>query len=792
MPVQLQPYQSMYVDFKSPEISAALNARYLRNYTAQDKLQESLTQLKAAPFEGDMKLRQQLIENTQKQLTQLSERGDYENLTVPIMQTAKKFTASATPLMQNYQAFQTYAESLKEAYKEEKLDYEDYMGTLLLAKSRYSGLTLDENGNATNLFTGIDPVYNPDIQGRMHDALNGIVAEEFGMDAKIVGMDTTAGTIQVMKEGKIKTVSSKRVSSVMDMVMSDPQVRSYLDRKGTIRAANMSEDDLGTLKSTRLKQINSEVSRLQKELSKADSDEERSNIESYIGNLLTNAGTIESMQTPEQLRAWAATENAAQMEQTYRNAAQSRYGYYSQTVDTQIGPEWLQTIAGNGGLGASSIYTGVTGTITEVTNPEGNTTAALTSSIQGYATTLNQFEDPKYMEDKYGLPLTGSEILNMSEADFMKNFPQFGSSTAFTKAKSAIQTAKAMKMATEKRLSEVRNTLNISSEEEISDIKSNVQGADAALAAIMSGMNVSEAEALDLFMGYVATKQDIAARSIPGSQNTPEFDGALDGPTLLQMEKIFGATKGMFNESNGSIAGRNVNSIYRDVKTSRQANLDAIDNYLEENSATTASMPVFNTIPFYMSKKEKSDFDEMFSSGNSAIGGSVYLDGKGQSVSFELAVQDMAELQPKSEGFDVGSAKLASYTFAPYNLSGTGGTMQLDYVDKDDKRVTVAMPMSQIDNPAINRFEASPFAKFATIVGAQRARQVENIVVPVYDANNNRFEIQIKMQDASGASTAKILYPNGDLYKQYAFEDMLKQDGPLAALIANGGRIEYL
>ena len=786
MPVTYQPYKSMFVDFKSPEISAMLNKRYLENYTAQTEIQDQLSALKAAPFEGDQKARRQLIEQTQGTINKLTERGDYENLTMPVMQAAQTYSKQSKPIQQNYEAYQSYAASLKEDYDKDRIDYEDYMGTLNLASENYSGLQFDAQGNAINTFRGLDPVYNPNIQERMDDALNGIVAEEFGMDARIVGMDTTAGTIQVMKEGKVKTVSSDRVTSVMNMVMSDPQVTSYLDRKGAIQAMGMSEEGLAKMKITRMGQIQQDLSRVQEEIGKTKDPEERAQLESMAANLLTNAGTIEGMNTPEQLRAWAATERAKQIEGTYRNAAQSRYGYYSKTVDTQIAPEWMQAIAGNGGLGASSIYTAVPGALTAMTNPDGMTLNAISGSIAGYSNTLAQLEDPEYMNRQYGLPLSGSEVLNMSAQDFQQRFPSYDMAL-FSKAKAAVTTATAMKVASEKRIEEVRRELNLSVGEELSSIRTNVVGAAEALDMISSSLKVDEAQALDIFYAYINDRQNMLSFT-PG--DLTDKTKTLSPEVMGKLEKVFGASNKMFSTDYGYVNGRSLGAIHNEVKNSFARNNAVIDEYLEQNSTTVTSMPVMTTIPFYMSDTERKNLTGFLASGNAAIASNAYLDATGNMVSFDLAVESVLPLQPKSEGFDTGSAELISSAFAPYNLSGTGGTMQMQYKDKNDVTVTVAMPFSAIDNPGINRYEGSEFNKFATIVGTQRARNIQDIVVAAYDANNNRFELKINMNDG-GANTVIAVDAEGNEFAKYDFDTMLKPGGPIDNLVKRGGRLEF-
>jgi len=606
-------------------------------------------------------------------------------------------------------------------------------------------------------------------------------------------MDTSAGTIQVMKEGKIKTVSSDRVTSVMNMVMSDPQVTSYLDRKGAIQAMGMSEKELAEMKLTRMGQIQQTLSKVQEELGKTKDPEERAQLESMAANLLTNAGTIEGMNTPEQLRAWAATERAKQIEGTYRNAAQSRYGYYSQTVDTQIAPQWMQAIAGNGGVGASSIYTSVPGALTAVNNPDGATVDAITASIANYSTTLNQLQDPEYMKQQYGLPISGSEILNMSTEDFQQRFPTYDISL-FNKAKSAVTTATAMKAAAQTRLAEVRNTLNLSTDTFVENVKASVVGAAPLLSQISSELNISEAEAIDL-LRYKFSKSTAGPSGLIstilgalGESGEPEYEEP-NAAAMQSLNKILFDTDGVTLKQ---FDGRGVGAIFNGIEYLYKGDVNKIDEYLEQNSTTISSMPVSTTIPFYMSDAEKRSLQEMFKSGTAAVSGEgAYLDASGNLVSFDLAVESIMPLQRNAQGFDTSTAKLVSSMFAPYNISGTGGTMQLQYEDENGKSVYVAMPFIAIDNPGINRYEGSIFNKFATIVGSKRARNVENITIAAYDANNNRFELRVNMVDG-GAKTVTAVDAAGNDFAVYDFDTMLQPGGPLDNLQKRGGRIEYL
>lgn len=808
MPVTYQPYKSMFVDFKSPEISQMLNQRYLDNFNAQNALQDKLTSLQAAPFEADQKMRADLISEVQGQIESLSNRGDYENLTLPVTKLAQSYKERSAPIMQNAAAYQAYKAQLDEDYKEGRIKYDDYQGTLALSRKAYSGLTVGADGTP-NYFSGLPVVYDPNIEERMKDALSGIVAEEYGTDSKIVGVNSKNGILTVQTQEGIKEVSSERVQGVMDMIMSSGDVTAYLDRKAEINTAFLSGEELLNKKAGALQNMQLALGTYQEALNKSKNPEERAQLESIVAGILSEAGELQNLNDPEELRAKFRNEERNNLDSTYRNAATSRYAYTQKESlrHEEYAPEWVNE-ANSSGLAAKSIYTAVPGVLTEMVNPEGVTVGALSGSITNYQEQLNKYEDPNFMADTYGISITGTELLEMNQEQFKAAFPGYDISM-FRKAKQAVSTTKAMKIATERGLQEAKAITGIDQTKFLVDVKNNVPAAAEATSLIAKELGVDEEKALELFSTYArfvrenGTTAFVVAPANLLSTLLP-VDKLLTSETRLNHlanaednplgEEVFNKINSLFPK--GYIGNKKIERVAARLSGLESNYEEDLNDYLEENRSVVTSTPVFTDIPVYMTKAEKGSFYEAFKPGQPPVDAFGYLDVQGKSRSFQEAVESVSEVQPSAEDFDIPTAQLAQVRMAPYNLSGTGGTFQMTYKDKDNRNVTVAVPMTNVKNPGIERYLSSPYATFADMVGAQHARSVSDIRVPYYSADGTRYEMKVNFND-SGANTVTILDSDGSAAAVYDFNTVLSPTNsegvptPIARIIANGGRIAY-
>lgn len=768
---------SQFVDPMSTEIGDMLRDRYLTNYQASSAVEQEMANLVAAPFEGDKKLRDNLVKETQMQLKNVAERGDYENMTLPVMNAAKRYNMESAPIKQNYELYTSYVDGMKKAYEEGTIDYEQYMGNIQLSNAQNSGLSKDPQGRYTGYFQGVDSINLTDvqIQERIHDALQGIVAEEYGLGAEIVGMNSPKGTLYVMQEGEVKEVSNSRVQSVMDMIMSDPQVRFYTQRKGEIRAINVTDEELLEKRQQTLSAYNTQILRLQEEKEKASTEEQKAQYNDVIMQLQSAAGRLFETTDPAALRGLYIQDQANSIEQQFRDSAGARYGYRSGKIKTSILPEYAQLI--NSDPTPSEVqgtYTAIPGEIQQITNPDGNTYSALVGSIAAQGQILESMEDVDYMQSAFNIPLTGAEIMKMSSQEFAQMYPNI-SVSFFEEAKSVVMSATAKKAAMEKRIQEVRETLGYD-QEELERVKTNVNGASDVINAAVNKFGISEEEAMNLLSGYIRTRQNLSNMNQRKERDpqTGEVLYFINKDIYNEMNEMFGVStdgSALFQRT-PEYKGIRIHDIVRGIDKINNDVIYEIDNWLSENSTTSVQMPTYDNMPFnfQLTDAEKRSLDDAFGKGKPIPRGTTYYNEAGQLTSLEEAVESRAHRIGGE--FDTASAKIAGYRFSPYDYSSMGGTIQITLQDSKGRQITIPTPMAQVSNPGLDRYKRSNINQFATIVGQQHARQVRDIIVPLVNAQtgeasslvvnigdvseNNRFSGSVQSLNAEGERVGKL------------------------------------
>ena len=793
---------SQFVDPMSTEISEGLRKQFLSNYQAVNAVESELAMLQAAPFPNDKKMRNDLVNSTTSLLANVARRGDYENMTIPVMNASKKYQIESAPIRQNYELYTTYQTEQEELYKEGEIDYEQYLGNIALSNNSYTGLSQDESGRHTNYFTGVTPINTTDdkIQKRMHDALNGIVAEEFGSGAEITGINSATGQVKVLVEGEIKTVSNRRVREVMNMLMSDRQIQMYMQRKGQIRAVQLDDNDLFKFKEDSIEMYSNEIAALEEEIEKTTDKDKKAAYEQQLQGYIAAAGKFAETNDTETLRGMYAATEASGIEQQFRSAAANRYGYYTEKTNLSVLPEWAQLVNGANPL-TPGPSTAIPGLIAQTTNPSGSTFEDLSTSSANQQDILHQMEDLEYMQNTFKIPLTGSEILEMTEAEFQQAHPDI-SVQLLRKAQQVAHGAVATKAAIDRRINEIKTTLNLETGTETQDIKSNVAGAAEMLEAIAAKFNVSENEAVNMLVGYVNTIQDEAAIGSMGGVGITHSDPNFVRLTnMSELDTLFGRDtsgelKGAF--SNPKYNGKSVHKVVRGISSIRQNTIDKIDDYLEDNSTITTSFPTYDNMPFgfALSKAEQASLEATFTKSGPPPS-MTYYDVNGNLAPFEDAVESMGELFPGD--FDAATAEIASVRYSPYDYSSAGATIVLTLNDDNEQSIQVTTPMSQVQNSGIDRYLNSNINRFAAIVGQQYSRQVEDIIIPLKrpDGKMTYFAVDIadtskgEKFDGTVQGLDKDGKKTGNIYTIGEFTDPNPANGILMLLQKDGILVSY-
>ena len=254
--------RSMYVDPRSVQISNTLKERYAANFQAADELDAQLSLLKVADFQGDMSMKKELLQSTRSQLELLSERGDYENLSLPVAKTAADFRRKYIPLEENFNKYQTYMKKVEDMYANGDIDAETYRSAADMSKHGYTGLQVDQDGNIDpkSYFSGVSLVKDVEIFPLVEESIKGIVAEEFGSQAQYLGQGPD-GRFKVSTSEGVTFVSADRVQAIYQEVLARPDVQAALSQKAKLRTYNL---DGTQIKNT----IGTDIEMYQEELAK--------------------------------------------------------------------------------------------------------------------------------------------------------------------------------------------------------------------------------------------------------------------------------------------------------------------------------------------------------------------------------------------------------------------------------------------------------------------------------------------------------------------------------------------
>lgn len=251
---------SQFVDPGSTEIADLLRERYLSIYSSADATGQALAELPVANFNNDQQMYRELYSNTQSELDNIANRGDYENMFLPVSKLARKYKETATPLQNNYQRYMDDLQEKKDLLDEGKITMSDYEGWLRKSKMKmgqddyepYMGLTIGEDGRVNkNSYYNATPVAQyVDVNDEILTALNKLPQVKRGgaKVKRILDPDSNGLVFAVEEQGQIvEYIPPEVVDAVTANILDRPDVSAYMEQSADFGVLDMPEAKLNQI-----------------------------------------------------------------------------------------------------------------------------------------------------------------------------------------------------------------------------------------------------------------------------------------------------------------------------------------------------------------------------------------------------------------------------------------------------------------------------------------------------------------------------------------------------------------
>jgi len=225
---------SGYVD-PTPEGLNKAYQRHMDNLINNESLRRQAASLKAAPFEGDQKMRRDLLSSTDSALNAVAQEasknsfGNLSNFTNSVLRAGTLYQKGAAPLTENLKRYQTYQQQLSDSLEKGDIDADDYNINLGLSTSTYKGLEVNEEGDANNYFQGVKAWQDPKLLDMINKAMTNISVDGNLVVQDIIGFNN--GMYDVRTTQGIKQIHPDKVNAALNGVFNDPRVQGYYGRK---------------------------------------------------------------------------------------------------------------------------------------------------------------------------------------------------------------------------------------------------------------------------------------------------------------------------------------------------------------------------------------------------------------------------------------------------------------------------------------------------------------------------------------------------------------------------------
>jgi len=404
---------SQFVDPGSTEIADLLRERYLSIYSSADATGQALAELPVANFNNDQQMYRELYSDTQSELDNIANRGDYENMFLPVSKLARKYKETATPLQNNYQRYMDDLQEKKDLLDEGKITMSDYEGWLRKSKMKmgqddyepYMGLTIGEDGRVNrNSYYNATPVAQyVDVNDEILTALNKLPEIKRGgaKVKRVLDPDSNGLVFAIEEQGQIvEYVPPEVVDAVTANVLNRPDISAYMEQSA----------DFGTLDMPEAK-LNQIIARGIQQFADDDSETNRPYI-NQLTDVLQNGSAGMKRRAAKSLLFDSSRNNYMQMARASRQP--SAYGGSSSiTYESAL----TNKLAEINTAAANEPYTPVipgeqfTAPLTHIQNEMGqvtqesvgdNITALENENLQAYAAMMEAIPELQAYEQMYG------------------------------------------------------------------------------------------------------------------------------------------------------------------------------------------------------------------------------------------------------------------------------------------------------------------------------------------------------------------------------------------------------
>jgi hypothetical protein len=274
MPIEYGTPINPYVNRGSVEVAKLLSNRFANNLMYSNELEEQLANLQVADFQGDMAAKFALEQQTKKTLDGLATRGDYENLTVPIVRASQDFTEQYAPLQQNYKLYEEAKKMEQERVMRGDITKDQYDNWLRRSKyindpttgdlGLYSGVRRRKDGNVdpSSFFQHVPIARAVNVDDEIIKMINTLDPEKRG-GRSATSFQTGADGIRYVVDSQgeiIEQITPDRVAAVTRQVLDRSDVRSYLEQEADFNTFEASPEELQMMLRQRQSQLQGKAS----------------------------------------------------------------------------------------------------------------------------------------------------------------------------------------------------------------------------------------------------------------------------------------------------------------------------------------------------------------------------------------------------------------------------------------------------------------------------------------------------------------------------------------------------